>query len=101
MATPTIKQPTENKTFNMPFSNIMPSGETIASITSTAFTNLGLVSGSTDITIVSSAINADNVSVDIKISAGQNLEQYKITIVVTDSNGDTHEADAILQLKEY
>ena len=93
------KQPAEDRLYNIPFDQELRSGDTLASVSSVTFANLGEVSGSTDITIAGSPAN-DNTNVQPQISAGQDLENYKITAVAVSTNGDTLEVDVMLYVRD-
>ena len=91
------KLPLENILYDMDFDNRMATGETISAITAHAFTNLGLVTGSTDITLATPTY-LNNV-VQIRISAGQEKESYKVTITITTNLGNTRIGNGLLRVE--
>jgi hypothetical protein len=94
------KQPGENILFDMPLAKIMRTGDTISGYVATfpTYTNMGKVASSTNITIVSSTYSG--TTAQIRISAGQANENYKITVRVTTTLGDTIEADGMLYVRD-
>jgi len=70
-------------------------GETIASITSVAQVNQGLIPGSADLTL--GAQNHDSVkTVQVWISAGTEGEKYCMTVKVTTSTGAIREISGVV-----
>lgn len=94
------KQPGENLLLDMPLAERMRTGDTISGFVATfpSFTNMGKVAESADIAIVSSAYSG--TTAQVRVSGGQHLENYKITVRVTTTLGDTVEADGMLYVRE-
>jgi hypothetical protein len=88
----------ESNLFDMDFAGAVSSGELIASITSSTFTNLGRVDSSTDITLGTSTYLVNVVQ--IRISDGQLYETYEIIITVLTNLGNTIVGKGILQLEK-
>lgn len=93
------KQPNESRLYDMNFGGKMRAGDTLSSIVLSAFVNMGNVAGSTGITLGVAAISGNVVQV--RVAAGQDLENYKITHRVTTSpSGDTLEGDGLLYVRD-
>ena len=93
------KQPSESRLYDMSFDGKMRDGDTISSVISSWFTNMGKVTGSTDITLGTASISGDLVQ--IRVEAGQDLENYKITHKITTApSGDILEGDGLLLVRE-
>lgn len=90
------KQPGESLLLDMPLANRMREGDTITGFVATfpTYTNMGEVVGSTNISIDSQSYSG--TTVQVRISAGQTGEHYKITVRVTTTLGDTIEGDGML-----
>ena len=94
-----IKNPAEDRRYNIPFSQELRTGDTIASVVEVVFENMGKVGGSSDIAISSSVAFSDD-TVQPRISAGQDQENYKITARVLTAGGDTLEVDVMLWVRD-
>lgn len=92
------KQPAEELLFDMNFRKAMPIGVTISSVDDVAQENQGNVSGSSSVTIGSTAFSG--TLAQVWISGGTDLEDYKITITITNSRGETVEGDGTLQVRD-
>jgi len=90
------KTPEESLLFDMNFSNRLVSGETISAVTNSSFTNNGLVSGSTNITLGDAAYTGGIVQ--IRISGGQLYEQYTVMLSITTSLGNTRVGKGLLRI---
>lgn len=91
-----IKLPTESIVFDMDFTKILPTGDTIASLTSVTFVNNGRISGSTDITIGSTSFSTTKAQV--RLSEGQQHEQYEITATVVTADSNTLIGKGLLRI---
>jgi len=85
------KQPAESRLYTFDFSQLMLTGETVATIDSFTATPSGLTLG----TAVASGQRVQN-----RISAGVTNTQYKITVVVTTSLGNVLEGEANLFVRD-
>jgi hypothetical protein len=92
-----VKLPAESILYDMDFTKRMASGETISSISSSVFTNLGRVTGSSDITLGTPSYLGNKVQ--IRISDGTAEESYKVTITVTTSLGNTRIGNGLLRVE--
>ncbi len=90
------KQEGEAKTFTWDFTADLQ-GATISSITSTAQTNLGRVTSSVPVALGTASFNTNQVQA--RIGSGTHGEDYKMTALVLDSNGNTLELDGLLQVR--
>lgn len=92
-----IKQPAESRKYTMDFTALL-GGSTISSVTSVAQANQGLVTSSSAVTLGSATFSG--VNAQIQISAGTNLEDYKITFTVVDGSSNTLQAEGILKVRD-
>jgi hypothetical protein len=90
------KQPDESRLYTFEFTGDLGSN-TISTVVSVSQTNMARISGSTNLTLGSPTNNTTQVQV--RISAGQDLEDYKMTAKITDSGGNTLELDGLLQVR--
>lgn len=94
-----IKRPGEDATYQMDFSGIIGT-DTISSVTSVTATNLGTISGSSNVSISGIAHNSDKL-VEFKIDGGTHLEDYIVrAIIVTVNTGDTRYGEGILHVRD-
>ena len=93
------KQVREKPLFDTDFSEHMRKGDSIDSIVLTEVTNMGQVAGSSDVVIGTPVFSGSLVQV--RVEGGQNLENYKITHVITTTpSGDTLEGDGMLYVRD-
>lgn len=93
MATPAlVKQPGENRLYSMDFAANLDDGETIASVTSVSCTPSGLDISTTPV--------ANGTQAQQRIFGGTDGVQYKITIVVLTSGGNTLEGEGYLTVRQ-
>lgn len=93
---PLQKQPAEELVYNFDFSDVIDSSASISTITSITPTNCGVVSGSSNVSTSSNAISGRKAQT--KVAGGTHGESYKLTAIVVDSQGQTHELDGILEV---
>ena len=86
-----LKQPAESRLYAMDFSANMAAADTISSITSVTATPTGLTLGT-------AAVSGQRVQ--FRISSGTGGTQYKITVVIVTSAGDTLETEGYLEVKD-
>lgn len=98
MATEFEKQPGESKLYQFDFTNGLEDSETISSINSLTFVNLGRVDGSSDITISGQTISSKFVQ--CRIAEGQDHEEYQVTCKVTTTLSNILELDGILHIRD-
>lgn len=94
-----VKNPAEDRRYDIPFSQELRTGDTISSVIGVTFANQGKVQGSSDITIAGTVPFTDTV-VQPKISYGQDQENYKITAKVNTVGGDVLEVDVMLWVRD-
>lgn len=92
------KQPSEDRLYEMDFAALLASGETISSVSSITQSARGNVQGSTSLSIGTGSASGSNVR--FRISGGTDGEDYKITVVVTTSQGNTLEGDGWLYVRD-
>lgn len=92
------KQPNEAVFFTFNFGAVIDAGDTVASIASMTISNCNVVSGSSLATIGSNAYEGRQAQT--KVTGGTAGESYRLTCRVTDSVGQTHELDGIVEVIE-
>lgn len=92
------KQPGELLLYDMDFRKVMPAGVTLSGVSGVTQENQGIVSGSASLAVGSAS--ASGTVAQVWLSGGTDLEDYKITITVTNSRGETVEGDGTLQVRE-
>lgn len=92
------KQPSETLLFDMDFQRDIRAGESLSAIVDVTIQNQGRVTGSADITPGTTAVGGTRAQV--YIPGGTDLEDYKVTIVCTTSDGETVEGDGLLEVRE-
>lgn len=96
MSTPTlIKQPSESRLYTMDFAANCAVGETISSVTSFA---ADTPTGATALTVGGASCSGTTASA--RISGGTDGKQYKVTVLVLTSAGNTLEGEGILQVRD-
>ena len=90
------KQPAEKRRFQMDFSNLLASGETISSLTSISHAKIG--GGTSDLTISGSTLDGSG-KVSFWIEAGT-AGRYRIEALVVTSSSAILEGDGILSVKD-
>lgn len=93
-----IKHPWESLLLDMQFKNRMRDGDTISSVDSVNFINQNLLNGSSDIVLAGPAF--DGTVAQVRVSAGQDLENYKLSFRCTTALGDKIEADGMLYVRD-
>lgn len=93
------KQPGEVETTEVTFDQRMAIGETIATKTITAVETKHDTDKTTTV-INSSTISLSNTSVYVKVKDGTDGIDYKITVIVTTSGGNTLEEDVLMRVYE-
>lgn len=94
-----IKNPSENRRYDIPFSQELRTGDAITSVSEVVFTNMGKVVGSSDISIAG-VVPFSTTAVQPKISGGTDQENYKITARVNTVGGDLLEVDVMLWVRD-
>lgn len=84
-----VKQPSETRTFTLDFTDVLDTGDTIASITSVTGTPTGL-------TIGSEAIDSTAHMITFEIAGGTDATTYALEAIIVTTNGETIEKDANL-----
>jgi len=90
------KQPSEEFTIAIDFTGRMATGETVASAVVTAADSAG--TDATATVIESSSVSTPSVLVRVK--AGTDGANYKITIVATTATAEVYEADVTMRVRE-
>ena len=94
------KKPGESKKFDVDMTSYMASGDTISAVADPpAQVDMGRVTGTTTITIGTPTHDSAQ-KVQVRISAGTDGENYKITFIVTTTNGDSLHPDVMLYIRE-
>lgn len=93
-----IKQPAETRRYNMDFGEKLR-GRTIDTTVSIAVVPLERISGAAAVTPGAQTIVGDSTS--FTLTGGTTGEVYKITVIVTDSNGNTLEGDGALMVTNW
>ena len=88
-----VKQPAESRRYEFDFSNLLAVGETVTGVTSVSATPTGL-------TIASENVNSDADGCTAQISVGTDGTRYTVVAVVTTSDSNTLEGQAILLVKD-
>ena len=94
-----VKQPDENRLYNIPFSQELRSSDTISSVTSVTAAAQGDVTQVTALTIAEAPAHDDD-TVQPRISGGTDGERYKIEAIVATAGGDTLEVDVMLKVED-
>lgn len=94
-----VKNPAEDRRYDIPFSQELRTGDTIASVNSVASVKQDKVGGSSNVTIAGTVPFTDTV-VQPKISGGTDQENYKITAKATTAGGDLLEVDVMLWVRD-
>lgn len=92
------KQPAEAVTFTFDFASVIATGGMVASITSIAIANCGAVSSSANATLSNNAMSGRQAQT--RVTGGTHGESYKLTCLVVDSTGQTHELDGLVEVIE-
>jgi len=92
-----IKQPGEDRLYDVPFSGLLRTGDTLTSVV-VAQENQGNVTGSTDLTL--GAVSNDGATAQVRISEGTDGEDYKLEFTGTTTNGDTLEMDVMIKVRD-
>jgi hypothetical protein len=90
---PTLtKQPNEDRLYEMQFVGLLAAGETITGVTSVTATPAGLT--------LSGAPTYEGSIAKQRISGGTNGTTYKVTFVVTTSDGNVLEGEGKLKVRD-
>jgi hypothetical protein len=92
------KQPAEKLAYTFDFAPVIASTDTVSSIVSIAFTNCGVVAGSTGLTLSNNVMSGRMAQTTIQ--GGTDGESYYGTCKVIDSAGQQHELDGLLEVIE-
>jgi len=82
----------------MDFSALLAAGETLSSVSSISQAARGNVQGAASLNIGAGSTSGSKVQ--FRISGGTNGEDYKITVVVTTSQGNTLEGEGWLYVRD-
>lgn len=94
----TVKRPVENKTYSVDFRFIMPTSQTIASVSSTEVQPSGLVTETTALVVESTSISGTTIAA--KLSGGTDGEDYEVKFVFVDGAGDIHSEDIMVKVRK-
>jgi len=92
-----LKQPGETRKLRMDFASLLI-GASIVSVDSVAQESQGQVPASDDVTLGTATFDGSYVLVPV--SGGTDGERYKITVIVTDSDGNVLEGDGMLYVRD-
>ena len=93
------KKPATSRLFDIDVSNELRAGDTVSGIGTPTVTNLGKVAGSGDVTILTPTHDSAT-KLQMRISAGDDGEQYVIQTVFTTSGGDSIEVEVLMKVEE-
>jgi hypothetical protein len=93
---PLQKQPAEVLAFVFDFSAVIDASATVASISSITATNCNVVAGSANVTLSNNTLSGRKAQTTV--TGGTHGESYKLTALVVDSQGQTHELDGFLEV---
>jgi hypothetical protein len=88
-----IKQPAESRVFSMNFAAMLAAGETLAGVTSVTYTG-----GDALLTLSGPAAYSGAVAQQ-RILGGTDGMEYKVTFIVTTSQGNILEGEGVLQVR--
>lgn len=94
-----VKRPAENKTYTADFVDIIPQGRTIATVDTLTITAVGNVTPDVD-SLTAGTPAASGTQVSAKFDAGDDGEDYEVTIHVTDDAGDEHDEDYMIKVRK-
>ena len=96
------KQPAEDTLYDIVMSGVMRDGDTISSFVNNEITqeNMGIVTGSGDLTLGVPAEDATAEIAQVRISGGTDGEHYKLTCKVNTVGGDIRERDVMLYVQD-
>lgn len=94
-----VKRPSENKTYTADLKYIMPDGRTIVSVDAVSIAATGLVLPAVN-NLTSASSSHSGTQVSAKFDAGDDGENYEITITVTDDVGDVHSDDYMIKVRK-
>ena len=92
------KQPWEESPFDMDFSGRLRDGDSLSSIASVTVTNMGKVTASADAVAANEVVSGSIAQVTL--SAGDDGENYKITIRAITTSGAKVEGDGMLYVRD-
>jgi hypothetical protein len=88
-----IKQPAESRVFSMNFAAMLAAGETLSGVTSVSYT------GDDTALVISGPAAYSGAVAQQRILGGTDGQQYKVTFVVTTTQGNILEGEGILQVR--
>tara|TARA_R100000808_G_C2155293_1_gene167386 strand:+ start:3538 stop:3849 length:312 start_codon:yes stop_codon:yes gene_type:complete len=92
------KQPTETRKFEMDFTNILASSESITTISSVGSEKVG--GYATDLIIGSTGLSSDSKTFEMYIEGGSLGSTYRIEVLVNTSASQVLEGDGILYITD-
>lgn len=98
MPTLLSKQPWEELTYGMDFSDALGSGRTVSSVVSVEAQS-SRPGGLDDLNITNPTVDGDS-KVAFKVAGGSDGEVYPIRARIQDSNGNKLEGDGVLKVRE-
>jgi len=93
-----VKQPWEDFLLDMELSPRMREGDTLSAVSEIVFVNQGVVDGSTDIVLGETSFS--NTVAQVRISGGQDQENYKLSFRCLTVQGDKVEGDGMLYVRD-
>jgi hypothetical protein len=91
------KQPSEKRKFEMQFTNLLTTGETVTGVFEVRSELIG--GGPTDLTITGETVESSN-KVTMWIAGGTHAQRYRVEVVVGTSGGAILEGDGILKVSD-
>ncbi len=86
-----IKQPSESRLYDIDFSPLLATDDTINAVTSVTGSPSGLTIGGASIS---------SPKIQVRISSGAHRVLYKISSIITTTGGDTLETDSFLRVMD-
>lgn len=93
-----VKQPWEEFNIGIDLADRMQPGDTIVSVDQKALLNMGKVAGSSDLVL---GVTASSGTVaQVRVTVGQDKENYKVSLRCTTVNGDKIEGDCMVWVRD-
>lgn len=89
----------DSRTYTVDVQPLLASGDTAASITSVSSTPQGLVTEVSPLSVATGVVASDGLSVTFSAASGTDLEDYKVVVRFSTTNGDALETEAIIEVR--
>lgn len=94
-----IKLPGETVPVAFDFTDVLPTGATLTGSPVVSATALGLVAGSTALTISSATVTSDGKGVTCRVAGGTAKENYRLEALCDDTAGNRPGVQGIMQVR--